>query len=241
MNYNMTDIHMHLIPGVDDGAVDLDMAMEMLQQAHDQGIRTVFATPHSSAFDDWQEETAKRFQILRSRAKLEFRDMQIFPGCEVFCHPACMEDVLCALESGKYPMMNETNYVLIEFSTRIRPQGITECAQTLINKGWKPIIAHMERYRYLWNLPELVDTLREMGCLIQINAYSLSGEQNDALKAWARWLAVQKKVDFLGTDAHRTDHRPPSAEMGLGWLYENAEQDYADAIAWGNAWKTLQV
>ena len=57
--------------------------------------------------------------------------------------------------------------------------------------------------------------------------------------ACARRLVQERKVDFLGTDAHRTYHRPPSAAMGLNWLYENVEQDYADAIAWGNAQKNI--
>ena len=72
-----------------------------------------------------------------------------------------------------------------------------------------------------------------------MNAYSLFDEMDDSIKNWARRLVQERKVDFLGTDAHRTYHRPPSAEMGLNWLYENVEQEYADAIAWSNAQKFL--
>ena len=82
---------------------------------------------------------------------------------------------------------------------------------------------------------DLVDQFRDMGALIQINAYSLFDERDDSIKNWARRLVQERKVDFLGTDAHRTYHRPPSAAMGLNWLYENVEQGYADAIARKNA------
>ena len=82
---------------------------------------------------------------------------------------------------------------------------------------------------------DLVDRFRELGALIQLNAYSLFDEIDESIKNWARRLVQERKVDFLGTDAHRTYHRPPSAEMGLNWLYENVERDYADAIAWQNA------
>lgn len=58
---------------------------------------------------------------------------------------------------------------------------------------------------------------------------------DDAIQNWTRRLVLERKVDFLGTDAHRTYHRPPSAEMGLKWLYENTALEYADAISWGNA------
>ena len=86
---------------------------------------------------------------------------------------------------------------------------------------------------------ELVDCFRELGALIQLNAYSLFDEMDDSIKNWARLLVQERKVDFLGTDAHRTYHRPPSAEYGLNWLYENVETEYAMAIAWKNAERFL--
>ena len=73
-----------------------------------------------------------------------------------------------------------------------------------------------------------------MGAWIQWKVYSLFDEMDDSVKNWAGRLVQERKVDFPGTDAHRTYHRPPSAEWGLNWLYENVEQAYADAIAWGN-------
>ena len=63
----------------------------------------------------------------------------------------------------------------------------------------------------------------------------------DSTRKWAQQLVLERKVDFLGTDAHRTYHRPPSAQMGLNWLYENADPEYAGAISWGNARKLLNV
>ena len=86
---------------------------------------------------------------------------------------------------------------------------------------------------------DLVNQFRERSALIQLNAYSLFDEMDDSIKNWARRLVLEQKADFLGTDAHRTYHRPPSAEMGLNWLYENVERDYADAIAWKNAEQIL--
>ena len=86
---------------------------------------------------------------------------------------------------------------------------------------------------------ELVDRFRELGALIQINVYSLFDEDDSSIKNWARRLVQDRKVEFLGTDAHRTYHRPPSAEWGLNYMYENVEQEYVEAIAWGNAQKFL--
>lgn len=231
----MIDIHMHLIPGVDDGAEDEEMALLMLLQAKDQGIRAVFATPHSTAFDEDPAGTKEAYRQLRARAARIFPEIRLYPGCEIYCETGRMRWVLAGLESGKYPTMNETKFVLMEFSQWVMPENTSPCVEALVNAGYTPIIAHMERYQYLRDNMALVDQFRELGAKIQLNAYSLFDEMDDSSKNWARRLVLEKKADFLGTDAHRTYHRPPSAEMGLTWLYENADPEYADAISRGNA------
>ena len=231
----MIDIHMHLIPGVDDGAEDEQMALLMLLRAKDQGIRVVFATPHSSAYDEDPEGTKEAYRHLCARAAQIFPEMKVYPGCEVYCEIGRMQSVLAGLESGKYPTMNGTRFVLMEFSQWVIPENTTPCVKALVNAGYTPIIAHMERYKYLRGNMALVNGFRELGAKIQINAYSLFEEMDDSIRNWARRLVLERKVDFLGTDAHRTYHRPPSAEMGLKWLYENTALEYADAISRGNA------
>lgn len=239
MHYQMTDIHMHLIPGVDDGAMDLSMALSMAFQARDQDVKEIFVTPHSSAFDRDPDAVRKQYNLLVSRVSRLLPDLTLYPGCEVLCDSYHMDAVLTALESGRYPTMNDTRYVLAEFSMWAAADAAEKCVEALVTAGWKPIIAHMERYVYLREKMELVDTLREMGCRIQVNAYSLFEESDGSIKNWARRIVREKKVDFLGTDAHRTYHRPPSAKMGLRWLYENCDSEFADTIAWSNANRLL--
>ena len=235
----MTDIHMHLIPGVDDGAENMEMALAMMLRAREQGISQIIATPHSEVFH-YSEEGAKMIykRLVDAAAKM-FPDMKLYLGCEVYCETVMMDQVLEALDSGRYPTMNGTKYVLMEFSQWVYPENTVLCVEALVKAGYRPVIAHMERYLDLRDHMELVDRFRELGALIQVNAYSLFGERDDSIKNWARRLVLEQKADFLGTDAHRTYHRPPSAEKGLNWLYENVEQAYADAIAWGNAERFL--
>lgn len=235
----MTDIHMHLIPGVDDGAENMEMALVMLLRAKEQGISRIIATPHSEAFHFSKEDIRTVFQRLTAAAAKLCPDIKLYSGCEVYCEADIMEQVLELLDSGVYPTMNGTNYVLMEFSQWVAPERTAPCVKALVDAGYKPIIAHMERYKYLRNHMELVDRFRAMGALIQLNAYSLFDEMDDSVKNWARRLVLERKADFLGTDAHRTYHRPPSAELGLNWLYENAAQEYANAIAFENAERLL--
>ena len=235
----MIDIHMHLVPGVDDGAEDIEMALVMMLRARKQEISQIVATPHSEAFRYSPEETKIGFRKLTATAAKVCPDMKLYLGCEVYCEKSIMAQVLEALDSGRYPTMNGTNYVLMEFSQWVYPENTVPCVKALVNAGYKPIIAHMERYKYLRDNMELVVRFRELGALIQLNAYSLFDEMDESIKNWARLLVQERKVDFLGTDAHRTYHRPPSAEMGLNWLYENVEQEYANAISWKNAQTVL--
>lgn len=236
---NMIDIHMHLIPGVDDGAEDMEMALVMMIRAKQQGISQIIATPHSEVFRYSKEGGKIIFKRLVDTAAKVCPDMKLYLGCEVYCETGIMAEVLEALDSGRYPTMNGTEYVLMEFSQWVYPENTVACVEALVKAGYKPVIAHMERYKYLRDNMDLVDRFRELGALIQLNAYSLFDEMDESIKNWARRLVQERKVDFLGTDAHRTYHRPPSAAMGLNWLYENVEQEYADDLAWSNACKVL--
>lgn len=235
----MTDIHMHLIPGVDDGARDMDMALDMMICAREQGISRIVATPHSEAFCFSNANIRSVFRQLQAAAAEACPEVKLYLGCEVYCEAEMMAQVLSSLKAGLYPTMNGTNYVLMEFSQWVCPEKTVSCVEALVKAGYQPIIAHMERYRYLRSREELVDQFRALGASIQINAYSLFEETDDAIKNWARQLVQQRKVDFLGTDAHRTHHRPPCAQTGLNWLYAHVEQPYADAIAWKNAEQRL--
>ena len=230
---------MHLIPGVDDGAENMEMSLVMMVRAKEQGISQIIATPHSEAFHFSKEDIRVTFQRLVDIAAKICPDIRVYLGCEVYCEAEIMEQVLELLDLGVYPTMNGTKCVLMEFSQWVYPENTLPCIDALVNTGYKPIIAHMERYKYLRGNMGLVDQFRDVGASIQINAYSLFDEMDDSIKNWARRLVLEQKADFLGTDAHRTYHRPPSAEMGLNWLYENVERDYADAIAWKNAEQIL--
>lgn len=231
----MIDIHMHLIPGVDDGAENMEMALVMMARAKQQGISQIIATPHSEVFRYSKEGGKIIFKRLVDTAAKVCPEVKLYLGCEIYCETGIMDEVVEALDSGRYPTMNGTKYVLMEFSQWAYQENTIPCVEALVKAGYRPIIAHMERYKYLRDNMELVNQFRDLGVLIQVNAYSLFDEMDDSIKNWARQLVLERKVDFLGTDAHRTYHRPPSAEWGLNWLHENVEQEYADAIAWSNA------
>lgn len=230
----MIDIHTHYIPGVDDGSWDSSMTHTMMVSERMQGAAGFFATPHSFAFDCGADKVSHAYSELKQYLQRYGMDNLIHLGCEVACEPREMEHVLKNLRTGIYPTMNGTRYVLTEFSPRVLPDEAILMAAALVRESWIPIIAHTERYPKLFD-GKTIDQLLELGCLLQVNAYSFQEESSDTIKSNARRLLAERKVSFLGSDAHRLNHRPPSIALGIAYVKENCEKEYADAVLSGNA------
>lgn len=115
-------------------------------------------------------------------------------------------------------------------------EEIYECVNTVFEQtGKNVVLAHIERCRVLDGEDKIIAQLKELGCLFQINAYSLVKEKYDGIRNFARKLLSEKLVDFIGSDAHRIDHRPPELTSGVEYIYENCDKDYADAVCFKNA------
>ena len=193
------DIHMHLIPEVDDGAWNMEMAHMMIQTAYDQGIRKIFATPHSSAFPQYSELIQKYFTELKKYIKDMYPDIELFLGSEVLLTEHSIEDTLEKLDENIIPSMNGTSYVLVEFRQNAEIEEAERCVRRLLEHGWRPIIAHAERYRFVYdNRAGFADFIKKE-CYCQVNVFSLSEEENGWIRENARWLLAEKRIDFLGS------------------------------------------
>ena len=104
---------------------------------------------------------------------------------------------------------------------------------------YEPIIAHIERYRWVHDDEELLNAIREMKIPVQINAYSLVEESDPDVRAFAGRLVAEKLVIFIGSDAHRTDHRPVNLVSGVEYIYKTCDEEYAKDICYRNAEKML--
>ena len=232
----MIDIHMHIIPGVDDGACTLEMAEEMLNMTVSQGIDTIITTSHSDAFLRDAKAVRDSYEKLEKMVEAKNLPVKLHLGCEVYCEVDNMEVVLGGLSAGRIPTMNGTKYVLAEFY-EVTKEDALYCVERLLENGWIPILAHVERY--LDVDIESVARMKEMGCLVQVNVYSVYEESKDIIKERARELLRREIVDFMGSDAHRIDHRPPAVEKGIAHLYEHYAKGYVDRILEWNAKEIL--
>ena len=212
----MIDIHSHVLFGIDDGATSMEMSVEMLRSYVAQGVTHVFCTSHSRCAMEYYH---KNFARLQQRISQEQLPIRIYKGCEVECSEEEMPEIIKHLNSGFYPTMNGTKFVLVEFEPYDTADTILNCIRYIEqHSDYRPIVAHVERYRAIRKNPDLLLTLRGMGCLFQVNVYSLTETDNEKIKGLARQIAHNGLIDFLGSDAHRTHHRPPAVQTGLAYL-----------------------
>lgn len=242
----MIDIHSHILP-IDHGSDSLNSTISMIQSARRQGITHMIATPHS---EDWLRDPDQAYDtFFKMRTILEsiFPDMGFSLGCEVLCEEEEMPRILEALADKKIPVIND-KYVLVEFPKYISCEKLLACVTKLREASWVPIIAHAERYVYAAeryasaNNQNMIPTLRQMGCLIQINIHSLESTwEPEEERKWASDLILSRDVTFLGTDCHKSIDcfRPPSVTQGMLWLKANCTPDYLKKITHKNAEKLL--
>ncbi|MCR4732999.1 MAG: hypothetical protein K5819_07255 [Lachnospiraceae bacterium] len=234
------DIHMHAVPFVDDGAASIEMAMAMLRDAYKQGARAIFLTSHSWGIDGILGDYYTGVHHLTKLCAKELPDLTLAEGCEVHVNPGTVDEAIAQLKNEELPTLNKTEYVLIEFSTYgITFEGMKKCVMKIVSAGFVPVLAHTERYDRIIEDISRVRILKQMGAMVQINLFSLAEEKDEIRAGWARQMFCEELVDFVGTDAHRTTHRPPCIKKGAEWIRENGKRNYANAVLYGNAEKLL--
>lgn len=228
----MVDIHIHVIPDVDDGAENIEDSLSMLQTAQMQGVTSVIATPHNSAFDYGFEEVRREFARLQSAVQERQIPVRLGLGAEILCFESDMNMIIKLLGNGTYPTMNGTRYVLAEFFPNASKRAFFYCLRRLQQAGYLPIIAHAERY-HNFDL-ESARELHAEGFLIQMNVYSVKQENYDRIRRRARSLLENRLVDFIGSDSHGMGHRPPAYTPGVDYMINHYDRAYLDSILEGN-------
>lgn len=231
------DIHSHILPGLDDGAQDLQQSLEMLRIARKEGITDVIATPHykRGRFHGDSKEISRRMKLLRRAAEEEGIEIRIWPGTEVYYHGELEEK----LARGEIHTLNHTDRILVEFSPYENYSYIRNAAEDIFSMGYLPVLAHAERFHCLLKDAEKVWELREMGCEIQVNASDVAGEGGFEVKRFIGKLLKRQLVDYVGTDAHNTKGRSPAMKRCAEVLRKKCGDAYADAILEGNARRRL--
>lgn len=232
------DIHCHMLPGVDDGAQDMETTMEMFRISYDEGARIIVLTPHyEGAHNHYQpEELDSIFEKVKEEAGKRWQDLELYLGNELLYEQGISEHV----KAGKVHYINGTKYVLVEFNIRISYRELYHAVQKLQKMRFRPIIAHVERYKCLTKHPEHIAELCQMGVYLQMNMSSVLGSIFNENVRWCRNLLKEKRISFLGTDAHDVKHRSPQTKEALFWMEKHLDTKYLEDILWNYPVKMLE-
>lgn len=199
-----SDMHSHLIPGIDDGAPDMDTALQLIRGMHELGYKKLITTPHImwEMFKNTREKILSAYRSVQTTLQQNNIPVELLVAAEYYLDEH-FEELLVKDE----PLLTlRENWVLVEFSFIRQPIDLKDTLFKLQIKGYQPVLAHPERYLYFGAHKNWYDELKGQGCLFQLNLLSLCGYYGKKQEELAHYLIRKKYVDLVGTDLHNARH-----------------------------------
>ncbi len=200
----VTDIHSHILPGIDDGSPDISTSINLVKGLIQLGIKNAVATPHiiGDLYRNNAESINNALKLLRTALQENNIEFKVKAAAEYMLDAYFLE-----LLANKTPLLTiKDNLVLTEFSYAEKPYNVEQFVFALITEGYQPILAHPERYGYYHNDFKQYHYLSELGFLLQINLLSLTGYYGKPAVKAAAYLLKNNLVSFTGTDIHHLKH-----------------------------------
>lgn len=225
------DIHSHIIPAVDDGAVDLDEALDMLKIAVKNGTSDIVATPHYLA-DNLRcaglsaSELKARFDVLKEAAAKHVPDINLHFGAEMYS----VGNIEAVIRSGNVISLNNNGYVLVEFAFNDSPKRALEIVRVLETAGYNVVIAHPERYVFVKDNPRLIVPFLETGALLQINPQSILGDCDPVEQDVALSFLENSLAAVVASDSHSVFKRSPDMSDAYSFVFLNFSPEYAERL-----------
>lgn len=199
-----TDIHSHILPGIDDGAPDVETAVELVRGLYNLGIRHTVATPH--IIGDLYRNNASTIKaallVLQDACAAAQINISIAAAAEYM-----LDDYFTKLLRSGEPMLTvHKKYLLTEQSYASPSPNLHETAFEIISEGYKPIMAHPERYHFYHGKFDNYSILKDMGFDLQVNLLSLTGYYGKPVAKAAKYILDNNLADFVATDLHHHRH-----------------------------------
>jgi tyrosine-protein phosphatase YwqE len=206
------DIHSHLLPGIDDGVKSIEESVNLIKQFREIGIKNIITTPHilGSFWPNTPEIINNKLNFVRKElVKQKIKDVKLNAAAEYL-----RDEKFMTLLYEKKLLTLRDNYILIELSYVNPPENIFEIIFEIQANGYKPILAHPERYLFYHykfnNYKKLIDA----GCKFQLNLLSLTNYYGSEVNKTAKQLLKNNLIDFLGTDTHNFNHLKYLKQIG---------------------------
>ena len=198
------DIHSHILPQIDDGAKNEDMSFKMFHMAQRNGIAKIILTPHHKPMhhNANPQKIVELTQTLQQEIKKHGIEIELYTGNEIYFN----SDILTLLEQKDVLTMANSDYVLVEFGPMDDFGYIRNGVYQILSGGYRPILAHAERYAAMGASTDCFERMIDMGCCIQINAGSIMGQFGFDTKIFTRRVLKKELVHFV---ARRTSSIHP--------------------------------
>ena len=221
-----TDIHCHILPGIDDGAESIETADQMLSIAQEDGLENIIATPHFiyGQINNTVEHIRQNAQEIIKLATM--KGIQLYCGSELFICP----ELYSLVGEGIASTLNNSRYVLIELPMLSIPDYTIDVLFNLQLKGYVPIIAHPERNRSIQQKPNYLQDFVERGILAQINATSINRIYGSKVQEVAFELIESGLAHFVASDAHTTRNRAPRLLKAYDVICKKFSKEVADKL-----------
>ena len=215
-----TDIHSHLLPGIDDGAADIKQSIKLIKGLMRLGYTKLITTPHvmQDYYPNTTEIISEKLAYLQQVLKEQQINLTIEAAAEYFLDEFLLEKI----DKKEKLLTFGNNYLLFETGFINESPYIKEFIFKLKSSGITPVMAHVERYSYLLNDFEYVEDLVERGALIQLNINSLTGFYSKPVRDFAKKLIDKSLIHFLGTDCHHENHLQLLAQAQKMKYYKKA-------------------
>jgi protein-tyrosine phosphatase len=198
------DIHCHILPGIDDGAKNVQDSINLIKGLTELGVKEFIATPHimQDFYPNNDETIGDSFQILlEAISSQNISNITINPSAE-YMMDSHFEELI--EKNNIFPL--KTKYLLVEMSYFQPPMNLKEIIIKIKNKGYLPVLAHPERYPFYHNDKDYYKSLKQLGCFFQLNLLSLSDHYGKNIEKTAHYLINEGLIDFAGTDTHNSNH-----------------------------------
>ncbi|PWS27343.1 capsular biosynthesis protein [Pedobacter yonginense] len=198
-----TDMHSHILPGIDDGAQSLNDALLLAKKFQALGFKKLIATPHIMAdyYRNTPDTINKALDVLRKGLQDIQLDLEVNAAAEYY-----LDETLEKKVRQKEVLTFGNQYLLFELSYINTPQNVFDFIKIMQDAGYKPVLAHPERYPYFHNSIENYQEIRETGCLLQLNSVALTGYYGAGASKIAEEMVENHLVDFIGSDMHHLKH-----------------------------------
>ncbi|MCM3731610.1 tyrosine protein phosphatase [Fictibacillus nanhaiensis] len=217
----MIDIHSHILPGIDDGAQNLEDAVRMAEAAVREGITHLYATPHhrNGRYENEKSSILENVHLLNAELSQRNIPLHILPGQEIRLYKELIDDLD---RDVLLPLHHQSKYILIEFPSSNVPAYAAETLYELSLRNYTPIIVHPERNSEIIENPVLLYDLIIEGALTQITANSIIGNFGKKIMNFSHDLIKSNMAHFIASDAHNTSSRG----FHLTKAYEIIEKQY---------------